>query len=82
VVMYSRAGCHLCDDARGVVAAVCADAGEAWREVDIDADPGLVERYGDYVPVVEVDGVQQGFWRVDAARLARRLDRGPGGKRT
>jgi hypothetical protein len=79
VVMYSRADCHLCDEARDVVAAVCAEAGEAWQELDVDADPALVERYGEYVPVVEVDGVQQGFWRVDAARLARRLA-GPSGR--
>jgi hypothetical protein len=77
--MYSRADCHLCDEARDVVAAVCAEAGEAWQELDVDADPALVERYGEYVPVVEVDGVQQGFWRVDAARLARRLA-GPSGR--
>ncbi|WP_229738427.1 glutaredoxin family protein [Isoptericola cucumis] len=88
VVLYTRQGCHLCEDARVVVAEVCAAAGEQWREVDIEAgtDAGLdsragaggtagdlVARYGDYVPVVEVDGVQQGFWRVDGARLARRL---------
>jgi hypothetical protein len=80
--MYSRADCHLCDDAREVVAAVCAEAGEAWQELDVDADPALVEKYGEYVPVVEVDGVQQGFWRVDAARLARRLAGPSGGNRT
>jgi hypothetical protein len=78
--MYSRADCHLCDEARRVVAAVCADAGETWQELDIDAEPALVEQYGEYVPVVEVDGVQQGFWRIDAARLARRLAARPGGK--
>lgn len=75
--MFTRPGCHLCDDAREVVREVCAEAGEEWAEVDIedDASGSLVEKYGDYVPVVEVDGVQQGFWRVDAARLARRLAR-------
>jgi hypothetical protein len=82
VVVYSRADCHLCDEARAVVAAVCAESGETWQEIDIDAEPALVERYGDYVPVVEVDGVQQGFWRIDAARLARRLARPRGGKNT
>jgi len=83
VLLYGRAGCHLCDDARAVVVQVCADAGVAWAEVDLDApstDPALRERYGDYVPVVTVDGVQQGFWRVDARRLARAVGRisGPG----
>ncbi|MDO8143260.1 MULTISPECIES: glutaredoxin family protein [Isoptericola] len=80
--MYTRPGCHLCDDARQVVSSVCDQAGAAWREIDIEADAALTERYGDYVPVVEVDGVQQGFWRVDAVRLARRLAVPPGGKRT
>ncbi|MEG3616005.1 MULTISPECIES: glutaredoxin family protein [Isoptericola] len=80
--MYTRPGCHLCDDAREVVASVCERAGAAWREIDIETDAALTERYGDYVPVVEVDGVQQGFWRVDAARLARRLAAPAGGKRT
>jgi glutaredoxin len=82
--MFTRPGCHLCDDAREVVRQVCADAGEDWAEVDIedDASGSLVERYGDYVPVVEVDGVQQGFWRVDAARLARRLAQARGGDGT
>ncbi len=85
VVLFTRPGCHLCDDAREVVRQVCADVGEEWVEVDIDDDPSgsLVGRYGEYVPVVEVDGVQQGFWRVDATRLARRLAGGArGGERT
>ena len=76
VVLFTRPGCHLCDDARAVVASVCEAAGETWREVDIDAGPDsatLRDRYGDYVPVVEVDGVQMGFWQVDGDRLARRL---------
>jgi len=73
VVLFTRTGCHLCDAAREVVARVCESAGQQWREVDIDGDAGLADRYGEYVPVVEVDGVQQGFWHVDGDRLARRL---------
>lgn len=76
VVLFSRTGCHLCDEARAVVSRVCEAAGEPWREVDIESGPDALEltaRYGEYVPVVEVDGVQQGFWQVDGDRLARRL---------
>jgi glutaredoxin len=78
VLLYGRAGCHLCDDARDVVARVCDEAGVAWAEVDLDdaATPAAVrERYSEYVPVVTVDGVQQAFWRVDARRLARAVGR-------
>lgn len=73
VVLYTRQACHLCEDARAVVARVCEGAGVQWREVDIDSAPALRDKYGEYVPVVEVDEVQQGFWRVDGARLARLL---------
>ena len=72
VVLYGRAGCHLCDDAREVLAAV-VPAPEGWVEVDVDTDPALQDRYGEYVPVVTVDGVQVGFWRVDPERLRRAL---------
>ena len=77
VVLYGRAGCHLCDEAREVVRTVCAETGEEWSEVDIDAAtvPGrdLVDELGELVPVVEVDGVRQGYWRIDGARLRRTL---------
>ena len=76
VVLYVRPGCHLCETAREVVEQVAGQAGAGWHEVDIDAAPAeerLVERYGELVPVVTVDGVQQGYWRLDADRLRRVL---------
>lgn len=78
VVLYGRAGCHLCDVAREVVAAAAASAGAGWVEIDVDAaaadDDGALQReYGEHVPVVLVDGVPRGFWRIDADRLAEAL---------
>jgi glutaredoxin len=75
VTLYSRSGCHLCDDARSVIAAVCAELGESYTEVDIDADPALRERFTDEVPVTFVDGRQHDFWRVSAERLRAALRR-------
>ncbi len=72
VTLYSKPGCHLCDDARAVVAAVCDELGESFVEVDITAGPdaeALVEAYGEEIPVTFVDGRQHDFWRVDAGRL-------------
>jgi glutaredoxin len=71
--MYTREGCHLCDDALEVVAAVCAASGNDYQLVDIDADAELTERYGDQVPVVTVDGATVGFWRIDPQVLAQAL---------
>jgi len=74
VTLYSRAGCHLCEAAREVVARVCAELGEAYDEVDVDADGDLADRFGDEVPVTFVDGRQHDFWRVDEARLRAALE--------
>lgn len=81
VVLYGRAGCHLCDEARAVVVRVCAATGAPWAEVDVDV-PGpdgrvLADELGELVPVVDVDGVRRGFWRVDENRLLRALAAAP-----
>lgn len=79
VVLFSRAGCHLCEAARAVVQDEAARAGTTWREVDVDNDtlPGRdLGEYGELVPVVEVDGVRQGYWQIDAQRVRRALAAG------
>ena len=73
VVLLGKPGCHLCDDARAVVAEVCTDLGVGWEERDILEDPALADRYWDEIPVVLVDGRQHAFWRVDAGRLRTAL---------
>ena len=73
VTLYGRAGCHLCDEARGIIEAVCLELGESFTEVDIDTDPALQDRFTDEIPVTFVDGRQHDFWRVDPARLRAAL---------
>jgi hypothetical protein len=73
VTLFVREGCHLCAEARDVVRAACEATGEGFAEVDVDAVDGLRERFGELVPVVTVDGVQQGYWRIDGDRLRRAL---------
>ena len=73
VRLLTRPGCHLCADARNVVAAVCEELGEGFDEVDISTDKELTERYGEQVPVAFVDGAQHDFWRVDRGRLKTAL---------
>ncbi|WP_089798356.1 glutaredoxin family protein [Cellulomonas sp. KH9] len=82
VVLYGRAGCHLCDDARALVERVCGEVGATWAEVDVDV-PGPdgrlpADELGELVPVVDVDGVRRGYWRIDEARLRRALAAGGG----
>jgi len=75
VVVLTRRGCHLCDEAVEQVAAVCAETGEEYAVVDIDGDPELRRLYTDQVPVTFVDGAQHDFWRVDPVRLTAALKR-------
>jgi glutaredoxin len=77
VRMLGKPGCHLCDQAREVIALVCDELGESWDEVDVTTDDELFSRYGEEIPVTFVDGRQHDFWRVDPQRLRRAL----GGRR-
>jgi glutaredoxin len=76
VTLYSKPGCHLCDDARAVIERVCAEVGESFDEVSILDDPELRERYAEEIPVTFVDGRQHDFWRVDETRLRAALGGG------
>jgi glutaredoxin len=76
VVVLVRAGCHLCEKARVVVAAVCEELGERFAEVGVDSRADLQATYGDEVPVTFVDGRQHDFWRVDPERLRAALSSG------
>ena len=73
VTLYSRPGCHLCDDARAVIAEVCAELEEEYVEISIEDDADLQRRFGEEIPVTFVDGRQHDFWRVDPVRLRRAL---------
>jgi hypothetical protein len=75
VVIIGRPGCHLCEEAEWVVAQVCRPRGIGYRVVSIEDDPGLADRYAEYIPVVMVDGQRHDFYRVDPTRLASALDR-------
>jgi glutaredoxin len=73
VTVYSKPGCHLCDEAVEVVARVCDELGTAYAEVNVTADPDLQRRFGEQIPVTFVDGTQHDFWRVDEQRLRAAL---------
>ncbi|MEU5344776.1 glutaredoxin family protein [Streptomyces sp. NPDC020766] len=73
VTLIGKPGCHLCEDAQGVVEKVCADLGVPWEKKDITQDEELHREYWEQIPVVLVDGAQHTFWRVDEERLRRAL---------
>jgi hypothetical protein len=70
VVLYSRPGCHLCDEAREVVLAVLDRHPFLFEEVDIEGSDELVRDYGIRIPVVTVDGEEAFEIEVEGPRLA------------
>lgn len=73
ITLYTRAGCHLCEEAKSVIASVASQFGASLHEIDIDADPVLRERYTNDVPVIFVGPRFFAKYRVDAERLRRAL---------
>jgi glutaredoxin len=75
VSVVTRRGCHLCEDAESVVDQLSRELGFSWDAVDVDQSSQLQDIYGDRVPVILLDGVEHGYWRVEEDRLRRALDR-------
>jgi glutaredoxin len=69
VVLYSRPGCHLCEDAR----AMLERADVAFAERDIESDDALFKRYLERIPVIEIDGEEAFELLIDEPSLHRRL---------
>lgn len=65
--------CHLCDEARDVVARVAAELRVGWHEVDVTADEDLDWRYAAALPVLLLDGVEFARWRVGERQLRAAL---------
>lgn len=73
ITLLSRAGCHLCDDARAVIARVAGDLDVGWEERDITQSADDLATYSEMIPVTFIDGVQHDFWRVSEDRLRAAL---------
>lgn len=75
VVVYSRPGCHLCEEALAQLAAL---HGDGYRfelvEVDIESDDGLLRRMLERIPVVEIGGAVVSELLLDRAAVRARLD--------
>jgi len=75
VTLYTRPGCHLCDDARAAIERVGERAAFRLVEIDIESEDALHRAYLERIPVVEVDGEELFEHFVDEATLAARLRR-------
>ena len=76
IMLYTRGGCHLCDEARSILGEY-DDYLPPALEIDIDTDRGLIEQFGTSVPVVEIDGKIRFRGCVDETLLRRLIEGSP-----
>jgi glutaredoxin len=74
VTLYTRPGCHLCDEAKRQIEPLLVAAGASLREVNIDADPILRGRYDWDVPVIFLGARKIAKHRVDIEQFRRQLE--------
>jgi glutaredoxin len=80
VIVYSRPGCHLCDEAKSAIEkSNCAER-YTLEEVNIESDDELLKKYRHDIPVITIDGVEAFKHRVDPKQFKMRItqDEAPG----
>jgi glutaredoxin len=75
VDIYSRPGCHLCDEAKEVIERVGRRVAFTLRVINIETDPELEKKYGEEIPVVFVNGMLAFKYRVDDAEFEKKVKR-------
>jgi glutaredoxin len=74
VTVYTRPGCHLCEEAKAEMAPLLQWAGARLREVNIDVDLSLRERYNVDVPVIFLGARKVAKHRLDSEQFYRQLE--------
>lgn len=75
VTLYTRPGCHLCEEAKVEMAPILREFGAVLREVNVDADAVLLQRFGNDVPVVFIGPREAARHRVNATEFRKLLAR-------
>jgi len=73
--IYSRPGCHLCDDAKEVIERVRRRYAFSLRIINIESDPELEKAYGEEIPVVCINGNKAFKYHVDERELEQKVKR-------
>ena len=75
VTVYSRHGCHLCEDAVNTLESLKGELDFEIEIIYIDDNPELEKLYGEQVPVTHIGGEHHDFWRVDPERFRSSLEK-------
>jgi glutaredoxin len=78
LTLYTRPGCHLCEEAKSEIASLLREYGARLREVNIDDDPALRERYANDVPILFLGSRKVAKHRMNLTQLRRQLKESAG----
>ena len=74
VIIYSRPGCHLCDEAKSaILSAGCSDS-FTLEEINIESDPELLNKYKYDIPVIAINGAEYFIHRVSQKEFKTRIN--------
>ena len=75
VIIYSRPGCHLCDEAKAAILSAGCNDQFALEEINIESDEELLRKYKYDIPVVAINGIESFIHRVDPKEFKTRIKR-------
>ena len=81
VVIYSKPGCHLCDEAKEVIVRAASDAGYevgvdySLEVINVESEGWMFEKYGNDIPVILINGVEVARHWVDREKFLESLKR-------
>jgi glutaredoxin len=79
VTLYTRPGCHLCEEAKQAILASDCQGQYTLQEINIDLDPALMRRYGWEIPVVLINGIETFKYRLTSSEFKQEIRRVRGG---
>lgn len=75
VIVIGREACHLCEEATDLIESVLRGyANVVLEKRGVEEKPDWLEFYADKVPVILIDGVEHGYWRVNEEIFRGALD--------
>ncbi|CAB4331038.1 unannotated protein [freshwater metagenome] len=75
VTIYSREGCHLCEDALNILQGLQGELKFEIKVIDIAGNTDLEKLYGEQIPVIHINGEHHDYWRVDPVRFRSSLEK-------
>jgi glutaredoxin len=75
ITIYSRQGCHLCEEAHSTLESMREELNFEIKVIDIDQDAELIKLYSDQVPVIHIDSIHHDFYKVDPLRFRSSLEK-------